>query len=200
MMDKITIGIQGDIGSTNERACYFFIKKHNWQNFEIKYLISTENVLKALNENKINYGTFALKSSKSGFVQETQKVIKKYKYKQIDKELFQLDHALLQNSKIDKTKIVKIYSHPHALKEHEPFLRKEFKNIELKNEIDTAIAAQKLQNKKYNANSLVIAPLSCAKIYNLQTYLSELPTNKGYLTEILLVENPKRNDSSYCKR
>lgn len=100
---KLKIGIQGDKGSTNERARKFFAKKHNFKNFEIKYLISTKNVLKALHKGEIDYGTFAWESSRSGLVEETQKAIRKYKYAKIDEENFQLDHSLLLKSPIDKT-------------------------------------------------------------------------------------------------
>jgi len=187
-MSKIIIGIQGDIGSTNERACNFFADKYGWENFEIKYLISTKKVLKALNNNEIDFGTFAWESSRGGIVKETQDAIKKYKYQKIDEEKFQIDHAILRNSDIDISKTVNIYSHPQALKEHEIFLTKKFKKLKLTEEIDTATAAKKLHNNKYPANSMIIAPVSCADIYNLEVYLKDLPTNKGYKTTIFLVK------------
>jgi prephenate dehydratase len=188
-MSKIIIGIQGGVGSTNERACKFFACKHGWNDFEVKYLISTENVLRALKNNDVHYGTFAWKSSNGGYVLETQEAVKKYAYKKIDEEMFQLDHAIFQNSKIEKRKRVYIYSHPQALREHRSFLEKEFPNVEYKKEVDTAVAAKKLENNDYPLNSVVIAPASCASIYNLDIYLSDLPTNQGYFTTIYLVQN-----------
>lgn len=187
-MSKIIIGIQGDIGSTNERACNFFANKYGWKDFEIHHLISTENVLNALGKNEISYGTFAWESSRGGLVRETQEAIKKYNYHKIDEEQFQLDHAILENHEIDKTKSVQVYSHSQALKEHKPFLIKEFPNVEFIEEIDTAIAAKKLRNNEYPSNSVIIAPISCADIYNLDIYLSDLPTNQGYFTTIYLAQ------------
>lgn len=185
---KIKIGIQGDKGSTNEKACVFFAKKHKLKNFEIKYLISTKNVLKALSKEEIGYGTFAWKSSRSGLVQETRDAIKKYSFQKIDEKKLKSDHSLLYLSPIDKKIPVNVYSHPQALKEHETFLKKGFKKLKIIKEIDTAVAAKKLSNKKYPKNSLVIAPISCAKIYNLKIYLKNLPTNKNYFTTIYLVK------------
>ncbi len=192
-MSKIVIGIQGGVGSTNEKACYFFAHKRGWKNLEIKYLISTDKVLSALEKGNIDYGTFAWESSRGGLVLETQEAIKEHGYQKIDEEKFQIDHALLQLRKhrIDKSKLVRVYSHPQALKEHEPFLVKEFKNIELVEELNTAVAAKKLQNNEYSLNSVIIAPISCAKIYNLGIYLFDLPTNRGYFTTIFLVQNFK---------
>jgi prephenate dehydratase len=188
-MKEIIIGIQGDRGSTNERACIFFAKKHGFKKYKIEYLISTENVLRALNKGEIDYGTFAWESSRAGLVEETQEAIKKYKYKKIDEERFQLDHALLYKIPVDKTKIVNIFSHPQALKEHEVFIKREFPKIKLLAEVDTAIAAKKLHDGEYPGNSIVIAPIACANIYNLNIYLADIPTNKGYLTTIYLVKH-----------
>jgi hypothetical protein len=187
-LPKIVIGIQGGIGSTNERACKFFARKYGWKNFEIKYLISTENVLNALQKGEIQYGTFAWESTRGGLVTETQEATKKYSYLKIDEEKFQLDHAILCNSSIDKTKPVQIHTHPQALKEHKPFLIKEFKDPILIEEIDTAIAAKKMQNNEYPPNSGIIAPITCAEIYSLEIYLADIPTNQGYLTTIYIAE------------
>ncbi len=187
-MKKLLIGIQGGPGSTNERACIFFAKKYGWDNFQIKYLISTENVLGSLNKDEVDYGTFAWGSSRAGLVEETQEAIEKYSYQKIDEESFELNHALLQKSPIDKSKPVTIYSHQQALKEHKPFLEKEFVNPKLVEEIDTAIAAKKLSMNEYPPNSLVVAPITCKDIYNLNVYMESLPTNQGYLTTIYLVK------------
>lgn len=184
----ITIGIQGDRGSTNEKAAIFFANKYKWKEYKIEYLISTENVLRALQEGIIDFGTFAWESSRSGLVKETQEAIKKYKYKKIDEEKVQIDHALLSNSEIDKSKTIHVFSHTQALKEHKSFLQKYFPNVELIEEVDTAIAAKKLKNNEYPKNSIVIAPISCAKIYNLHVYMEDLPTNQGYFTVIYLAQ------------
>jgi len=185
---KLKIGIQGHRGSTNERACRFFAMKHGWDNFEIEYLIFTEEVLSALNGGNIDYGTFAWKSSRHGLVSETQEAIKKYPYKKIDEVTLQIDHALLSNSIINKDKLVRVFSHPQALEEHRSFLENEFLHVELIKEIDTAIAAEKLQKGEYPDNSVVIAPIACAETYGLDIFLLDLPTNKGYETTIYLVK------------
>lgn len=185
---KLKIGIQGNECSTNERACLFFAKKYNWKDFEIIHCSSTEGVLSSLENNKVDYGTFAWKSSRSGLVQETQEAIKRHVFMKIDEVDLQIDHALFYNSKINKNKIVKIFSHDQALKEHKPFLEREFPFLKLESEIDTAIAAKKLQNNMYPENSLIIAPIGCAEKYGIDIFLDYLPTNKGYTTTIYLVK------------
>lgn len=187
-MDKLRIGIQGKEGSTNETACRFFAKKHGWSDFEIKYLITSENVLDALNKDEIDYGTFAWKTSNGGAVAETEKAVKKYEFEKVDEHDFSPDHALLCNSEIDMAKTVHVFSHPQALAAHEDFLRSEFESVKLHKEIDTAVAAQYLSGGKYPKNSMVIAPAGCAQIYGLDIFTRDLPANKGYKTTMFLVK------------
>lgn len=182
------IGIQGDVGSTNERACKIFAQKHGWDDIEIVYLITTANVLNALQNGEIDFGTFAWASSRGGLVRETQEATRDNTYTLIDQEDMQLDHALLANGDINKEETVNIYSHPQALKEHGKYLESIFPQLELIEEIDTAIAAKNLKSNIYPENSLVIAPISCAEIYGLDIYQKDLPTNQGYLTTIYLVQ------------
>ena len=184
-MKKVVIGIQGDIGSTNERACLEFAKKHVWAEFEIKYLITTERVLEALEKGEIDYGTFAWES-RAGIVKESEEAAKRFNFNKVDEVNLTLDHALLKSEEIDKSKTVQIYSHPQALKEHKSFLEKEFPNLELVEDIDTAVAASKLSQGEYPDNSLIIAPIACAEIYGLGVYMSDLPTNQGYWVIIYL--------------
>lgn len=187
-MKKIVIGIQWDIWSTNEKACNEFAKKYSWKNIDIKYLISTENVLNALKNKEIDYWTFAWKSSHAWFVEETQKIISQYNYKKVDEKVFFPDHVLFSNNNINLNKNINIYSHKQALLEHKSFLDEKFKNVTYIEEVDTAIAAKNLSEWKYKDNTLVIAPAWCRDIYGLNIYLSDLPTNKWYFTTIYLVK------------
>ena len=98
------IGIQGDKGSANEVACKDFCEKKGISDYKIKYLISTENVLRELNQGKIDLGTFAYKSSRGGLVQETQIAIQKYTFHKIDELDLKIEHALLGIRKLPKNK------------------------------------------------------------------------------------------------
>lgn len=182
------VGIQGGKGSTNERACMYFAQKYGWKDLNVQYLITTKNVLKALHENSVDFGTFAWKSSRLGLVEETQEAIKEYAFKKVGEHDFQLDHALLLKDSIDTTKRVNVYSHPQALLEHKDSLTGIFPNWSLRKELDTALAAQYLSEGKYPKNTVVIAPLSCANLYGLRVFLRDLPKNAGYITTIYLAQ------------
>jgi prephenate dehydratase len=164
---KIRIGIQGNGCSTNERACKLFAKKYNLNDYEIIYCNSTERVLSALENDEIDYGTFAWKSSRAGFVQETQEAIKRYAYTKVDEINLQIDHALLSNSIINKDRLIRIISHKQALIEHRPFLEKEFPNLILMPEIDTAVAAKKLKQNKYVSTPKRMVLTKLPKFYSI---------------------------------
>ncbi|HID92196.1 TPA: hypothetical protein EYP45_03700 [Candidatus Peregrinibacteria bacterium] len=200
-MKNVIFGIQGDIGSTNERACKYFAKKMGIaeQNLTIKYLISSTKVLHAVINKTVDYGTFAVFSSRQGIVDETEKAIaelsraEQNSYKKINEVKLQLDHALLQKKKeiLNNTLPLKIYSHRQALLEHKKYLFERFKKfpkVLLIPEIDTALAAENLSENKYQENSIVIAPIICEKLYNLHALEKDMPTNKGYETTFYLIE------------
>lgn len=184
---KIIIGIQGDRGSTNEQACRKFIEKYHWEQPRIRYLISTEQVLAELAAGYIDYGTFALKTSRGGWVEESRAAMKKYTFRKVDEIEIGIDHVLLAAARIDIGQPVHIISHPQALKVHRPFLSEAFPESVLMAEEDTALAAKNLKTGEYPPNSLVIAPVGCAALYGLKIFRQELPTNSGYTATIYLV-------------
>jgi len=151
-------------------------------------LISTENVLKELNQGKIDLGTFAIKSSRAGLVKETQEAIKKYPFEKIDEIDLEIDHAFLGVKRLNKEQYHWIISPPHGLKEHKEYINKQYPNAKLIKLKDIALAARRLKKGKYDCNTLIISLKECAKIYQLEIIEDNLPTNKGYITTFYLVK------------
>jgi prephenate dehydratase len=171
----------------NEEAARAFAEKHRWKNIDIHYLITTEEVLRALEGGETDYGVFAWESSRAGVVKESALAIAKFNFKKEDEITLQVNHALLSFGKIDESKKINIYSHPQALKEHWKFLLSRFPDAELIEEKDTALSAEKMSKGEYPENSLAIAPIGCVKVYGVHIYESNLPTNEGYETTFFLV-------------
>lgn len=191
MLRFLRLGIQGDRGSGCERACKAFCAKFHWRRVKILYLISTENVLSALEKGKIDMGIFAVKSSKIGLVKETQLAMRKYSFKKIAEMKLEMDHALLGRKTLKKEIYEKIVSHPQALKAHRKYLEKAYPQAKLTPAKDTALPARHLSAGKYNERTLVLAPKGCAKIYKLKIIEKDLPTNKGYITTFYLAAAAK---------
>ncbi len=182
------IGIQGGVGSTNERAAYAFAKKQGWKDWKIEYLFTSENVLHHLSKGKIDMGIYAWESTIVGKVEESVIATKKYPHEVVDSLNLELDHALLRKEKINEKEKVQIYSHPQALLVHRPFLEVHFRACQLISEKDTALAAERLLLGEYPQNSLVLAPIGCAEIYGLDIYFESMPQNEGYITTFNLVK------------
>ena len=56
----IQIGIQGAEGSFSEQAAKKFVENQKIKKYSIKYLISSDGVLNAVQNEKVDYGIFAM--------------------------------------------------------------------------------------------------------------------------------------------
>jgi len=190
---SINVGIQGGLGSNNERAGKIFKERQKFPRTVFEYLYTSEKVLEAVFKEEIDFGVFAVKST-SKLVEETQLALQKLgkeNFEIIDKTILDLDHVLLENESINATQEVLIFSHPQALLEHEDFLKTLFPKLKLCPEIDTALAGKFLKQGKYPENSLVITPRECAEIWDLKIHTDHLPTKNPYRTEFWLVRKNK---------
>ena len=178
------------MGSTNHRAAVIFANQHDWKEPEIVPLTNSYAVLSALSNGEIDFGTMAWES-RSGLVSESVKAAKTFQFEQLDELTIEINHSLFvrEGVVIDTSEVVEIHSHPQALAEHESFLRANFGKVLLIPEEDTALSAEQLSMGSYPDNSLVVAPNECAELYNLESYLTERPSNKGYWVKILLVKS-----------
>ncbi len=69
-MPKLIIGVSGDKGSFSEEAAECYAYKNALSDYELRYLISVENVLTALDKGEINLGVFPIENSNGGIVYE----------------------------------------------------------------------------------------------------------------------------------
>ena len=143
--------------------------KNDIKDYEIKYLISVENVLAALCAGKIDKGIFPIENSNGGIVYETVYAMAKHIF-QIE-NMFEIDvrHCFLIKPGTKIFNIKKISSHPQALKQCRMYLKRKWENVELEEYADTAEAAKDLgEGKLSNGKVAVIAPARCAKLYGLE--------------------------------
>ena len=89
------IGIQGAIGSFSEEASKKFIENHGIKNPEIKYLISSKDVLSNVENRKVDYGIFAMENAQGGVVIESVEALALHKCKII--EMFHIQTSKLKN-------------------------------------------------------------------------------------------------------
>ena len=167
MSKKIIIGVSGSKGSFSEEAAEHYCTKNKINNYELDYLVSVNNVLKALTNKKIDKGVFPIENSNGGIVTEAVYAMAKYNFK--IEALFEIDvqHFLLALHTKNIGDIKKIVSHPQALKQCRMYLQRRWNGTELEEYADTAGAAMDLSKGELPPDAAVIAPKICSELYEL---------------------------------
>lgn len=189
----IIIGIQGGKGSFNEEAAFYITSKKNIKNFQIKYLYTTEKVLKNLNQGKIDYGIFALYNSTAGLVEQSLYPMAKYKFKIVEKFSIEVRHFLMKRKDTPFEKIKTIIAHPQVFKQCQKTLSQKYPHLKLisgkGDMIDTGKAAEALFLGKLPKETAVVGSKKLAQIYNFDIIDSNLQDNKNNnFTTFLLVK------------
>ena len=83
-MNKISIGIQGGEGSFSEEAAKKFAIENNMSKYEIKFLISSHEVLSAVESGSVDCGVFAMENAQGGVVIESVETMAEHRCKIIN--------------------------------------------------------------------------------------------------------------------
>lgn len=187
----LTFGIQGGRGSFNEEAIQYFLKKEDINKYKIKYLYTSENVLKALHRGDIDRGLFAIHNSVGGAVGESIQAMANYKFKIIEEFAIKIFHALMIRSDAKFSEIDTIMTHPQVLAQCKSTLAKKYPQLKQtsgqKELIDHAVVAKHLSENKLGKNIATMGSKILAKIYNLQIIEDNLQDAKENYTSFLLV-------------
>jgi len=192
---QFIIGIQGGKGSFNEEACRFYCEKNNIKEYSIKYLYTSENVLKALEKRQIDRGQFAIQNSIGGVVRESINALSKYNCKILNEFEIIINHCLLVRPGISLDKVTAIMSHPQALAQCKGTLQRKYPHKKLisgkGNMVDQATAAKNLSLGKIPSHTAVLASKVCTTLYRLGVLDEGLQDRKDNYTTFLFV-GPRR--------
>lgn len=187
----ITFGIQGGKGSFNEEAIQYYLKKEAIKKYKIKYLYTSENVLKALHTGDIDYGQFAIHNSVGGIVGESIEAMAKYKIKIVKEFAIKISHALMIRADAKLADITTIMTHPQVLAQCKATLSAKYSHLKLtsgeKELIDHAVVAKHLSEKKFPKSVATMGSKVLAKLYNLQIIEDNLQDAKENYTSFLSV-------------
>lgn len=188
---KIIFGIQGGKGSFNEEAIMSHVKKHKIKKFKIKYLYTTEKVLKNLHMGGIDFGLFAVQNAVGGVVEESTRAMAKYKFKIIEELQIQIHHFLMKRKDISAEKIKTVMAHSQNFRQCKNNLRKNFPSLKQfsgqGDMVDTARCADALAKGKINKNTAILGPRILADINNLEIIAENLQDSRDNLTSFFLV-------------
>ncbi|OGT65509.1 MAG: prephenate dehydratase [Gammaproteobacteria bacterium RIFCSPHIGHO2_12_FULL_45_9] len=176
----LKIGIQGTRGSFSEVAAHTFAEKHAITPYEPVFLLSSENVLAAVEAKTVDYGIVAIENSQGGVVIETIFALAKHRCHIVDMFQIPISQTLLAHPAVKRTQLTAIHSHEQALRQCREFLRKAFPDLPLVEEIDTAEAGRRLMAGELPQTAGIIGNALCAEIYGLQILqrnIQDLETN-----------------------
>lgn len=187
-MEKIIIGISGEKGSFSEQAAREYCRKEQIKNQVLKYLVSVENVLTALDKKEIELGIFPIENSNGGIVIESVYAMSKHLF--TIRKIFEIDvqHCLLAKPGVNISEVKKIISHSQALRQCRMYLKRKWETVELQEYSDTASAAKDLGKGILPPRSAVIAPKICADLYGLDVLEENIQDLKFNFTSFLAVE------------
>lgn len=187
----ITYGIQGGRGSFNEEAITHYIARAGIKNYKIKYLYTTENVMKALHAGEIDVGQFAIHNSVGGIVDESVQAMARYKFKILEEFAVKISHALMIRVDAKLAEITEIMTHPQVIAQCGKTLAKKYlklKHTAGKDEmIDPAMVAKYLAEKKLPRHVATMGSKILAEIYGLKVVEDNLQDAKENYTSFLHV-------------
>lgn len=188
----LIFGIQGGKGSFNEEALQTYIKKHEIKKYRVKYLYTTEKVLKNLYEGEIDYGLFAIQNAVGGVVQESTYAMAKYRFVICEELGIQICHSLMKRKDTPFSEIKTIMAHDQVFKQCTATLTEKYPNhiqkVGTGDYIDHAKVAWGLAKGVLPKNIAVLGSRILAKIYNLDIVDENLQDSKNNLTTFFLVK------------
>ena len=192
--DKLVIGIQGGRGSFNEEAARYYLSRTPECKFELHYLHTTENVLRALHEGVVDRGQFAIHNSLGGIVTETVQATAKYRFDIIEEFGIKISHALMIAKDADFSQVDTIMTHPQVLKQCHTNLQQKYSKLKQTSGegdlVDHAKVAQLLGKGELPKNFAVMGSRTLAEINDLRVIEDNLQDLDSNFTSFLWVQRP----------
>jgi prephenate dehydrogenase len=187
----ITFGIQGGPASFNEQAIYDYIKRHHVQNFKIKYLYTSEKVLKDLHAGDIDFGIFAMHNSVGGIVTESVEAIAKYKFRIVEEFAIKISHHLMKLPHVSIDKIDTIMAHDQVFKQCVSTLKSKYSHLKQEtgkgDYMDGATLAKAVANGKFRQDIFMLGNKMIADLYGFEVVAENLQDDKENFTSFLVV-------------
>lgn len=199
-LDRLVVGIQGGRGSFNEEAARTFLTQHNIADFELKYLFTTENVLRELHAGTIDRGQFAIHNSLGGIVHESVHAMSRYQFTISEEFGIPISHAFMIHPSATIDTIEEIMTHPQVLRQCKHSLETRFPSLKQTSGsgemIDSARAAEALSQGEIPPTTAVMGSRQIAEIYGLQIVATDLQDLANNITSFLWVERPTSSGRS----
>jgi prephenate dehydratase/chorismate mutase/prephenate dehydratase len=192
--DRLVVGIQGGKGSFNEEACKYYLSRTPEQPYEIKYLHTTENVLRALHEGLVDRGQFALHNSLGGIVRESIDAMARFNFHIVEEFAIKIAHALMISSGVSFSEVDTIMTHPQVLRQCRNNLDKKYQNLRLisgeGDMVDTAKVAECIASGKLPSHVATVGSTALSSVYGLKIVEEGLQDSNENFTSFVWAQRP----------
>ncbi|MCX9075380.1 MAG: prephenate dehydratase [Candidatus Methanoperedens sp.] len=174
------IGTLGPEGSFSEKAAREWNEKA-----ELRYYVDIAETVEGLMCGEVDYSIVPIENSIEGSIAFALDLLMEYQLKITGEIIVQINHHLLSKGNPEDIKI--IMSIPQALSQCRKFIKKNFRNIELRSALSTSQAAKLASESKEIA---AIASRESAQRYGLQILAENIQdVNENYTRFIVIGKN-----------
>lgn len=189
---KIIFGIQGGKGSFNEAAVTQYAKDEGIERYEVRYLYTTERVLRELHKGTIDYGQFAMHNSIGGVVEESARAMARYKFAIVKEFAVKVRHFLMKLPDVPQEKITTIMGHGQALLQCKATLAKKYPHLAKESGkgdlVDGARAAKTLSEGVLPRCTAILGPGILSSIYGLEIIGEDLQDMEENYTSFFMTK------------
>lgn len=197
-ISNIRIGYQGDVGSNAEAAARHMAKScaavadslspiEN-ASLELVPLISSAEVVKALDEGCVQFGVMAVRNSIGGEVAETSEALREADLNVVHSCVLEIHHCLFKLPGTAVESLTAIASHPQALKQTERNRKRLYSNLKAIEIEDTASGARKLAAGELEQTYAVLCKETAGEANGLELVARNLEDEQPNLTRFLMFE------------
>lgn len=192
--DRMVIGIQGGRGSFNEEAARHFMSRTPDVPHELVYLHTTERVLRALHEGRVDRGQFAIHNSAGGMVRESVDAMARYRFAIVEEFAIKISHALMVSPRADVAAVDTVMTHPQVLAQCRTSLGSRYPQLRQTSGegdmIDHAKVAELLGAGSLPDSVATMGSRVLADLYSLRVIEDDLQDLDENFTSFLWVERP----------
>ena len=189
------VGIQGGQGSFNEQAALTHLADVGIGNFKLRYLHTTENVIKTLENGEIDFGQFAIHNTLGGDVEESLRAMNGHDVFAVARYKIKIAHVLMIGPTAELSDIETIMTHPQVLRQCKHNLAKKFSHIKLVSGegemIDPAKIAELIGQQKLPKSVATLSSKALAKAHGLNVVAENMQDADDNYSTFLLVKLPK---------
>jgi prephenate dehydratase len=185
------VGIQGGRGSFNEEAALTHLSKEGINDFELRYLHTTSNVIRSLENHEIDLGQFAVYNTLGGNVEESLRAAQGHSFCTVAKYTISIAHALMIAPQAHLSDIDTIMAHPQVFRQCKNNLSLHYSSLKLVSGedelIDPAKVAELLARNELPKNIAVMGSTAIATAHGLNIVAKDLQDAKNNCTTFILV-------------